>query len=147
MDSKIQHCDKIVNIQIFYNIFELERSDDNSYNIGTKRKGVIEMLEVTQENFEKEVLKSDKAVLVDFWAPWCMPCKIIAPAVEKISEEMKSEVKVMKSNVDDVPEIATELSILNIPTLLLFKDGKEIARMIGVNSKEAIENKIRSLIG
>ena len=133
--------------QIFYNIFELERSDDNSYNIGTKRKGVIEMLEVTQENFEKEVLKSDKAVLVDFWAPWCMPCKIIAPAVEKISEEMKSEVKVMKSNVDDVPEIATELSILNIPTLLLFKDGKEIARMIGVNSKEAIENKIRSLIG
>ena len=104
------------------------------------------MLEVTQENFEKEVLKSDKVVLVDFWAPWCMPCKIIAPAVEKISEEMKGEVKVMKSNIDEVPEIATEMSILNIPTLLLFKDGKEIARMIGVNSKEAIENKIRSLI-
>ena len=108
---------------------------------------MIEMLEVTRENFEKEVLNSDKAVLVDFWAPWCMPCKIIAPAVEKISEEMKAEVKVMKSNVDEAPEVATEMSILNIPTLLLFKDGKEIARMIGVNSKEAIENKIRSLIG
>ena len=104
------------------------------------------MLEVTQENFEKEVAGSDKPVLVDFWAPWCMPCKIIAPAVEKIADEMKSEIKVMKSNVDDVPEIATELSVLNIPTLILFKDGRELARMIGVNSKEAIENKIKSLI-
>ena len=104
------------------------------------------MVEVTQENFEKEVAGSDKPVLVDFWAPWCMPCKIIEPAVEKIADEMKSEIKVMKSNVDDVPEIATELSVLNIPTLILFKDGKELARMIGVNSKEAIENKIKSLI-
>ena len=104
------------------------------------------MLEMTQENFEKEVLNSDKAVLVDFWAPWCMPCKIIAPTVEKISEEMGSEVKVMKSNVDEAPEVATELSVMNIPTLLLFKDGKEIARMTGVNSKEAIEKKIKSLL-
>ncbi|MDD5136532.1 MAG: thioredoxin [Candidatus Omnitrophica bacterium] len=104
------------------------------------------MLEVTNENFEKEVVKSEKPVLVDFWAPWCMPCKIIAPAVDKIAEEMKAEIKVMKSNVDDAPEVATELSILNIPTLILFKDGKELARIIGVNSKEAIENKIRSVI-
>ena len=104
------------------------------------------MVEVTQENFEKEVAGSDKPVLVDFWAPWCMPCKIIEPAVEKIADEMKSEIKVMKSNVDDVPEIATELSVLNIPTLVLFKDRKELARIIGVNSKEAIENKIRSVI-
>ena len=105
------------------------------------------MLAVTQENFENEVLKSDKPVLVDFWAPWCMPCKIIAPAVEEIAGEMKGEIKVMKSNVDDAPEIATELSILNIPTLVLFKDGQEIARIIGVNSKEAIIAKIKSVIG
>jgi thioredoxin 1 len=104
------------------------------------------MLEVTQENFEKEIVNSDKPVLVDFWAPWCMPCKIIAPTVETIADEMKGKVKVMKSNVDNAPEVATELSILNIPTLILFKGGKEIARMIGVNSKEAIENKINSLI-
>ena len=104
------------------------------------------MLEVTNENFEKEVVKSEKPVLVDFWAPWCMPCKIIAPAVEKIAEEMKTEIKVMKLNLDEVPEIATELSILNIPTLVLFKGGEEIVRIIGVNSKEAIENKIRSVI-
>ena len=104
------------------------------------------MLEVTQENFEKEVLKSEKPVLVDFWAPWCMPCKIIAPAVEKIAGEMKGQIKVMKANVDETPEIATELSIYNIPTLVLFKGGEELARMSGVNSKEAIENKIKSLI-
>jgi len=105
------------------------------------------MLEVTQENFEKEVLKSDKAVLVDFWAPWCMPCKIIAPAVAEIAGEMKGKVRVMKVNVDEAPDVATELSILNIPTLILFKDGRELARIIGVNSKEAIENKIKSVIG
>ena len=104
------------------------------------------MIEVTQENFGKEVAGSEKPVLVDFWAPWCMPCKIIAPAVEKIADEMKSEIKVMKANVDEAPEMATELSILNIPTLVLFKDGKELARIIGVNSKETIEKKIRSLI-
>jgi len=104
------------------------------------------MVEVTQENFEKEVLKSNKPVLVDFWAPWCMPCKIIAPTVEKIADEMKGEIKVMKSNIDETPEIATELSVLNIPTLVLFKDGQELARIIGVNSKEAIEKKIKSLI-
>ena len=104
------------------------------------------MVEVTQENFGKEVVESVRPVLVDFWAPWCMPCKIIAPAVEKIADEMKAEIKVMKSNVDEAPEMATELSILNIPTLILFKDGKELARIIGVNSKEAIENKIRSVI-
>ena len=75
-----------------------------------------------------------------------MPCKIIAPTVETIADEMKGKVKVMKSNVDNAPEVATELSVLNIPTLILFKGGKEIARMIGVNSKEAIENKINSLI-
>jgi len=104
------------------------------------------MLDITQENFEAEVLKSDRPVLVDFWAPWCMPCKIIAPAVERIAEEMGSKLKVSKSNVDEAPDIATEFSVLNIPTLVLFKDGKEVSRMIGVNSKEAIEAKIRSVI-
>jgi thioredoxin 1 len=104
------------------------------------------MLEITSESFEKDVLKSEKPVLVDFWAPWCMPCKIIAPAVEKIADEMKGSIKVTKLNIDESPEVATEMSILNIPTLLLFKQGKEIARIVGVNSKEAIEKKIKELI-
>jgi thioredoxin 1 len=105
------------------------------------------MVEITKENFEKEVLKSDKPVLIDFWAPWCMPCKIIAPTVEKLSEELKGKVSVCKANVDESPEMATDLSVLNIPTLILFKGGQEVARMIGVNSKEAIEKKIREFTG
>lgn len=104
------------------------------------------MTELSQDNFDKEVLKSDKLVMVDFWAPWCMPCKLIAPIVEKIAEEMKGKVSVLKSNVDENPDIATELSIMNIPTLVLFKAGKEVLRIIGVNSKEAIEAKINSVL-
>lgn len=105
------------------------------------------MLEITQENFEKEVLKSDRPVLIDFWAPWCMPCRIIAPTVEKLSQELKGKVSVFKSNVDESPEIATQLSILNIPTLLLFKGGEEVSRMTGVKTKEEIEAKIREAVG
>ena len=103
------------------------------------------MIEITKANFEKEVLKSDKPVLIDFWAPWCMPCKILAPAVDALSGEMKS-VKVAKINVDEDPELAGELSIMNIPTLLLFKGGKEISRIMGVNSKEAIRAKVEALL-
>ena len=104
------------------------------------------MLEINRDNFEKEIGASKEPVLVDFWAPWCMPCKVIAPAVEELSRELHGKVKVCKSNVDESPELATELSILNIPTLLLFKEGKEVARMIGINSKEAIEAKINTLL-
>jgi len=104
------------------------------------------MTELSQGNFEKEILKSDKLVMVDFWAPWCMPCKLIAPTVEKLAEEMKGRVSVLKSNVDENPDIATELSIMNIPTLVLFKDGKEVSRIVGVSSKEAIEAKINSVL-
>ena len=105
------------------------------------------MLEITHENFEKERLTSDKPALIDFWAPWCMPCKIIAPTVEKLAEELKGKVIVCKCNVDDSPEVATDLSVLNIPTLILFKGGAEVARIIGVNSKEAIEAKIKEFTG
>lgn len=104
------------------------------------------MTEITKSNFEKEVANSKEPVLIDFWAPWCMPCKIIAPAVEELAKDLKGKVKVFKTNVDDSPELATELSILNIPTLLLFKGGKEVSRMVGVNSKEAISAKIKGFM-
>ncbi len=105
------------------------------------------MLEVTKDNFEKEVLGSDRVVMIDFWAPWCVPCKIIAPTIETIATEMKDRVKVGKANVDENPEIATELSVLNIPTLIFFKKGEEVGRLIGVNSKEVIESKLEKVIG
>jgi thioredoxin 1 len=105
------------------------------------------MLEITSENFDKEVKSSKEPVLIDFWAPWCMPCKTIAPTVEAVARDMKGKLKVCKSNVDESPELATRLSILNIPTLMLFKNGREATRIVGVNSKEAIEKKINSEIG
>lgn len=103
------------------------------------------MVEINSQNFKREVLGSEKVVLVDFWAPWCVPCKVIAPTVEKIAQEHGDRVKVAKANVDDNPDLATALSIFNIPTLVFFKSGKEHSRLIGVNTKEAIEAKIEKI--
>ena len=103
------------------------------------------MVEINSGNFSEEVLGSDRLVLVDFWAPWCVPCKVIAPAVERIAEERRASVKVAKANVDDSPELATELSIFNIPTIVFFKSGKEHSRLVGVNTKEAIDAKIEKI--
>ena len=104
------------------------------------------MLEITRENFEQEVLKSDKLVVIDFWAPWCMPCKILAPTVEELARELAGKVKVGKTNVDENPDIANDLSIMNIPTLVFLKDGKEVSRMIGVHTKEAIKATIGKIV-
>lgn len=103
------------------------------------------MVEINSDNFGKEVLDEGKIVLVDFWAPWCVPCKVIAPTIEKIAQENTARVKVTKANVDDDPSLATELSIFNIPTIVFFKRGKEHSRLIGVNTKEAIEAKIERI--
>lgn len=105
------------------------------------------MLEITNDNFGKEVKSSKEPVLIDFWAPWCVPCKMIAPTVEAVAKDMAGKLKVAKCNVDDAPELATDLSILNIPTLVLFKDGKELTRISGVVTKEAIEKTIRAELG
>ena len=103
------------------------------------------MVDINSQNFSSEVLGSEKLVLVDFWAPWCVPCKVIAPTVEKIATEHSDRVKVAKANVDDDQDLATELSIFNIPTIVFFKRGKEHSRLIGVNTKEAIEAKIEKI--
>ena len=103
------------------------------------------MVEINSGNFGKEVLGSEKLVMVDFWAPWCVPCKVIAPTVDKIAEERLGSLKVAKVNIDEDPSLATELSIFNIPTIVFFKSGKEHSRLIGVNTKEAIEAKIERI--
>jgi len=104
------------------------------------------MLELTKDNFKKEVLDSDKPVLVDFWATWCMPCKMIAPIVNEISNEYNGKCKVAKLNIDDAMEIATKFGVMNIPTIILFKDGKEFTRIVGVASKESILKKIEGAL-
>ena len=94
-------------------------------------------LHITKENFENEVLKSDKPVLVDFWAAWCGPCQMLLPVIEELSNEV-SNAKICKVNVDDQPELAAQFKIMTIPTLLVIKDGQVDSTSIGVKSKKAI---------
>ncbi len=104
------------------------------------------MLALTKENFEQEVLRSDVPVLVDFWATWCMPCKMIAPIIEEIGKEYNEKCKVVKLNIDDAMEIATKFGVMNIPTVILFKDGVEFTRIVGVASKDTFVDKIEEVL-
>ncbi len=95
-------------------------------------------LKLTQDNFEQEVLKADKPVLVDFWAPWCGPCRMVSPIVEEIAEEVAGRAKVGKVNVDEEPELAARYGVMSIPTLIVVKDGKVVSSTVGAQPKQAI---------
>ena len=96
------------------------------------------LVELNDANWEKEVVQSDIPVLVDIWAPWCMPCKMIAPIVEEMSEEYAGKLKVGKLNVDENPSTAAEYGIRNIPTLLVLKNGEVAEKVVGVVGKDKI---------
>lgn len=98
----------------------------------------MSVLELTMENFEQEVLKSDKPVLIDFWATWCGPCRMMSPVVDAFAEE-HPEIKVGKVNVDDQMQLAAAFGIESIPTLVAIKDGKGIGTVVGVRPKEDLE--------
>src|SRR4029453_14604115 len=98
--------------------------------------------EVTDNSFEHEVLKSEKPVLVDFWAAWCAPCRMLSPTVEAVAEKYSASAVVVKLNVDENPAIPQRYGIKGIPTLILFKGGKEEERVVGATSKEAISRMI-----
>lgn len=99
-------------------------------------------LEFKDASFDDDVLKSDTPVLVDFWAPWCGPCRMLAPTVDAISEEYEGKVKVGKVNTDENPQIATQHQINSIPTLMIFKGGEVVERLVGALPKEKITEKL-----
>ena len=94
---------------------------------------------LSEDNFEQEVLKSEIPVLVDFWATWCGPCRMLAPTIAKIAEEQEGKVKVCKLDVDEEPEIAAKYGIASIPTLMVFRGGEMVKASVGVQPKAAIE--------
>ncbi len=101
------------------------------------------ILEVSDSSFDAEVMQSEKPVMVDFWAPWCGPCRVIAPILEEVAKEMEGKVRVAKVNVDESPDIASNLGIRGIPTLILFKEGQIKGQMVGVNTKASIVSLIQ----
>ena len=97
-----------------------------------------------QSNFQNEVLSADKPVVVDFWAEWCGPCKMIAPSLEELSNEMDGDVRIAKLNIDENPDIAAQYGIRSIPTLMMFKDGEPAAVQMGAVPKQKLADWIRS---
>jgi len=97
------------------------------------------IVEITQDNFETEVLQSKLPVLVDFWASWCGPCRMLSPVVDELAEQYDGKVKVGKINVDEQPRLAMNYSVQSIPTLMVFRDGKAVNKSIGVVPKASIE--------
>lgn len=128
---------------IFIN-FILQKETQNALSEGgkeilqsEKENNNIQILKITEENFESEVLQSDKTVLIDFYADWCGPCKVLSPIVEEFASE-NPDIKVVKVNVEEAQNLAINYEVMSIPTLVVIKDGKEVNRTIGVVNKSEI---------
>ncbi|UMZ75335.1 thioredoxin [Natranaerofaba carboxydovora] len=105
-----------------------------------------EVLEIEDSNFEEEVLNSDKPVLVDFWAPWCGPCKMVSPIIDELASENGDEIKVCKINVDENKETASNYQVMSIPAIFIFKDGEVKEQVVGYLPKEELQEKIDNAV-
>ena len=103
------------------------------------------VIDLNDKNFDKEVLESKIPFLVDFWAPWCGPCQMITPIIEELAKENDGKIKVGKLNVDENPSVAGKYGVMSIPTVILFKEGKEIGRKVGFEGKEKLISLIKQI--
>jgi thioredoxin 1 len=108
-----------------------------------KKEEIMGALHLNEKNFDQEVLKSNLPVLVDFWAPWCGPCRAIAPIIEELSTELQGKMKVAKVDVDEAQDLAAQFEVSSIPTLLIFKNGKVVEEMLGAMPKSQLLAKIQ----
>ena len=104
------------------------------------------VIEFTDGNFDQEVVQSGDAVLVDFWAPWCMPCRAIAPHVEALADEYKGKAKIGKVNVDEAPNVAMRYAVRSIPTVLVFKSGEVVAQHVGAVGRDHLEDALKKAL-
>ena len=105
------------------------------------------VIEINEASFDKEVKNGEGAVLVDFWAPWCMPCTLVAPVLGKLAGELSGRLKVCKLNIDNNQKLASEVGIMSIPTLVIFKEGKECDRIVGVLGESELRQRIEKNLG
>ena len=129
-----------ISILVLANTFLNKQNESKLEEIskGESKEGKqVEVIKVTSKNFKQEVLESNKTVLIDFYADWCGPCKMLSPIVDEVAEE-NEDIKVVKINIDEVQDIAVEYQIMSIPTLVVIKNGKEVNRSVGVIDKSEI---------
>ena len=136
----------IIIVILIQNLSYLMNHYRKGYLVSFKGETLVTVVNINENNFEEEVVKSSLPCLVDFWAEWCGPCKNLAPILEEISNELKEKVKIGKINIDDNQELAAKFSIRSIPTMILFKDGNSIDTKVGLPPKKELLDWIETKI-
>lgn len=104
------------------------------------------VIHLTDQNFQEKVTKSSGVILVDFWAPWCVPCQTLAPVLEELNKELKGKVQIAKLNIDENPKTASKFGVMSIPNLIIFKDGQKVEQIIGLQTKDNLKKAIERVL-